>query len=320
MSRTGSVRIRNLVAACEDLQCDLTALALSGADWGDFLGDLLARLRVLVKRVEIGCLKAGGNPGDLPAPSRRAYLWLRFLSDEVHLRAHLGAVREITGLASGTGGRELSIRFRNLPGLFRVRSTGGALELVVHEAFVAAPREVLAALVASARDGRGGQARATVRGFAASGEFARLAWLLEHGGTGSAAKPRGQVYDLQDLFDRLNAVYFAGLLARPVLTWSRSVTRRKFGHYQPSTDTIMVSATLDDPSVPPFVVEFVLFHEMLHKELGSKTVNGRTWSHTPAFRRAERRFPRHAEAQSHLTRLSASQPPARRRRRRACTR
>src|SRR5262249_39952262 len=43
--------------------------------------------------------------------------------------------------------------------------------------------------------------------------------------------PRGRYYDLEALFDDLNARYFNGSLARPRLSWSQSKTSRVLGHH-----------------------------------------------------------------------------------------
>jgi hypothetical protein len=43
-----------------------------------------------------------------------------------------------------------------------------------------------------------------------------------------------------------------------------------------------------------------MYHELLHKVMGSKVVNGRRYAHTPAFREAERAFPRYEEAEAFL--------------------
>jgi predicted metal-dependent hydrolase len=49
--------------------------------------------------------------------------------------------------------------------------------------------------------------------------------------------------------------------------------------------------------VPRYVVEYVLFHEMLHIHHPTKHVNGRRYNHTPAFRRDERKFSHYKEAE-----------------------
>lgn len=100
----------------------------------------------------------------------------------------------------------------------------------------------------------------------------------------------GRHHNLNASFDRVNRVYFGGRMPRPVLTWNATYTQRKLGHYDVHADTVMLSITLDDPKTPAYVVDFVMYHELLHKQLGVRAVNGRRRMHTPEFRRAERRF------------------------------
>jgi hypothetical protein len=90
------------------------------------------------------------------------------------------------------------------------------------------------------------------------------------------------------------------------LTWNRTITHRKFGHYQPTTDTLMVSITLDQAEVPVYAIEFVMYHELLHKQLGVEVVNGRRYAHTSEFRARERAFPHYEQAQVFLAQLSQS--------------
>ena len=94
---------------------------------------------------------------------------------------------------------------------------------------------------------------------------------------------RAATHDLALSFDRVNAAYFGGKMARPRLTWNRTLTGRKFGHYDFVHDTVMISRTLDAPRVPEFVVDFLMFHELLHKFHGLHWVNGRGYAHTPEF-------------------------------------
>jgi len=93
-------------------------------------------------------------------------------------------------------------------------------------------------------------------------------------------------------------------VVRPRLTWSRSFTGRKFGHYDPIRDTVMVSSSLDRDNVPQYALDFVVFHELLHKELGVDWRNGRAAAHTPEFRAQERRFEQYREAEAALKRLA----------------
>jgi len=124
--------------------------------------------------------------------------------------------------------------------------------------------------------------------------------------------PAGKVYDLESLFAKLNSRYFAGGLERPVLSWSQRRTRRVLGHHDHVHDAIIISRTLDDARIPRFVVEYVLYHEMLHVKHRARTVSGRTIYHSRQFREDEARFERFDEAVEWLERIAR---PARRRRR-----
>ncbi len=116
---------------------------------------------------------------------------------------------------------------------------------------------------------------------------------------------KGSIYDLDELFERLNQIYFAGTMQKPILTWSQTQTFRIFGHHDANHDTIVISQTLDDAKIPQFVVEFVLYHELLHIKHPTKIINGRRYNHTAIFRADERKFPRFEEAEDWLNRISA---------------
>lgn len=108
----------------------------------------------------------------------------------------------------------------------------------------------------------------------------------------------GETYDLDRIFDDLNAEYFAGELPKPVITWSAKKTFRILGHHDAAHNTIVISRSLDGADVPKFVVDYVLFHEMLHIAHPTVHHNGRRYYHTPAFRRDERRFPMFDKAET----------------------
>jgi hypothetical protein len=117
---------------------------------------------------------------------------------------------------------------------------------------------------------------------------------------------RGRRYDLAQVFDRVNAAYFAGGMPRPKLSWSKALTARKMGHYQFASNTVVISLTLDDPRVPEYVIDLVMYHELLHKQMGARMVNGRRYAHTDAFRQAEWRFEHYAQAKAFLDRLNSA--------------
>ncbi|MGD9561449.1 MAG: SprT-like domain-containing protein [Pyrinomonadaceae bacterium] len=101
---------------------------------------------------------------------------------------------------------------------------------------------------------------------------------------------KGEVYNLTQIFRELNKEYFRGRIAKPVLTWSARKTYRILGHHDSTHKTIVVSRSLDSKDVPRYVVEYIVFHEMLHIKHPTVHHNGRRYNHTPAFRADEEQF------------------------------
>ncbi len=135
-------------------------------------------------------------------------------------------------------------------------------------------------------------------------DFAKSAEMREKSLENKIAKGRkiitdskGDVYDLNKIFDSLNRDYFASDLPKPTLSWSARKTFRRLGHYDSAHETIIISKTLDDKKVPEFVVEFVVYHEMLHIFHPTQIKNGRRYHHTPEFQRDEEKFENFHEAE-----------------------
>ncbi|GAB4417649.1 MAG: SprT-like domain-containing protein [Bryobacter sp.] len=125
-------------------------------------------------------------------------------------------------------------------------------------------------------------------------------------GTKRFSGPAGSYYNLETLFDEVNSKYFANSLPRPTLSWSTTASRTILGQYDSAHHTIVLSRVLDQPGVPAFVVEYVMFHEMLHIKHPTETCAGPTAKrrvHTRAFREEEKTFPRFAEIKEALRRL-----------------
>ena len=112
----------------------------------------------------------------------------------------------------------------------------------------------------------------------------------------------GKIYDLEKIFHKLNLVYFKSSVSKPTLTWSARKTYRILGHHDAAHETIVISKSLDNKKVPKYVVEFVVFHEMLHIFHPTTHRNGRRYNHTAQFRRDERKFAYFEEAESWIER------------------
>jgi hypothetical protein len=185
-------------------------------------------------------------------------------------------------------------------------SNAATLSLRLDRSFLAAPTRVLEAL------GRWllGRPRERQRALQTLREFFDEAWR------GRARQPRparrpvlrpvGQHFDLAELAAELDAHYFGGAL-RPAVTWGRRVggsSKRgsiRLGSYDYRAQVVRIHPALDHDTVPRWVVESVLFHEMLHAASPVPEVRrGRRCIHPPEFRVAERSFRDHERARAWL--------------------
>ena len=114
---------------------------------------------------------------------------------------------------------------------------------------------------------------------------------------------QGRHYDLNEVFDSLNARFFHGLLGRPVLNWRANHARRMLGHYDAAHNTIMVSRIFDRHDTPRCAIEYLLYHEMLHLKHPVRVKAGRRCVHSREFQAEEKLFPHLDEAKAYLKRL-----------------
>jgi hypothetical protein len=257
---------------------------------------------------------AGGKLFEMPTPSRRGYQWMRFLGDKENLSRHLDALATLTRTArriKSSRRQKASlapahIRIYATSVLFKTHPKKQVTDILVNEGFIDAPDHTLTALMREAFRIGSDVDRDAVRRYTASSDYAEVQMaLVSATPMDVSATAQGVCYDLQGAFDRVNATYFDGKQSLPRLVWSEVHTYRKFGYYDSTRDLVMVSTTLDAPDVPEYVVDFTVYHELLHRELGVRRVNGRRRIHTPTFRERERDFRRYDEAQAVLDDLSS---------------
>jgi hypothetical protein len=120
----------------------------------------------------------------------------------------------------------------------------------------------------------------------------------------SPVSPQGAHYDLHKLFDELNQKYFEGHLHRPHIGWSTKSWRRQFGCYDPGPNQILLNRRMDRPGIPQCVVEYVLYHEMLHVKHPTRRSGCSMLSHSPEFRAEEKRFTEYTKARKLLDHLA----------------
>ena len=142
------------------------------------------------------------------------------------------------------------------------------------------------------------------RRYIASHDIVRKAHLVRQMRGRKLLRPaRGHFYDLDAVFEELNTRFFHGLMARPRMSWSQSKTRRILGHYDPAHNAIIISRVFDHPAVPRYVVEYIVYHEMLHLKHPVRLRGSRRCVHSAEFQEEEKLFPRVAEANAFLKRL-----------------
>ena len=114
---------------------------------------------------------------------------------------------------------------------------------------------------------------------------------------------RGRCYDLEEIFHQLNQRFFSGEIPVPRIGWSYHRARTHLGHYDSGHAAISVSRKLDSPETPRYLVEYIVYHEMLHIRFPVDRNGHRRVVHSKEFREAEKQFPKYAQACRLLKRL-----------------
>jgi len=127
--------------------------------------------------------------------------------------------------------------------------------------------------------------------------------LRQQRGRKMLLSPKGKHYDLESIFEDLNRRFFHGLLARPLMTWSRHASRQSLGHYDPAHNTIVISRVFDRADMPGYAVEYLVYHEMLHLKHPVKLNGSRRCVHPKAFQEEEKLFPELEKAKRLLKHL-----------------
>jgi len=92
---------------------------------------------------------------------------------------------------------------------------------------------------------------------------------------------------LEESYNRVNTIYFNGLMEKPNLVWGEEAFR-KLGHYEYASDRIVISTIFKGEEM---LLDYIMYHELLHKKHRNKrTESGRTIHHSRAFREDERKF------------------------------
>lgn len=102
---------------------------------------------------------------------------------------------------------------------------------------------------------------------------------------------------LASSFSRVNERYFLGMVEQPNIRWG-AASRRKLGSYDFKTDTITISSIFK--AIEPELMDYVMYHEMLHKQHKYRAGRSRHCYHDKKFRDAEHAFENHKEVEQRL--------------------
>lgn len=131
-------------------------------------------------------------------------------------------------------------------------------------------------------------------------------------GTGSgvrrALRESGKHHDLGLLLDKVSRSYFGGKVDVRI-GWGRAPSRtmrrprvrkatRSLATYSYDDKVIRVSPVLDAPDVPDYVLEWIVYHELLHHVLPVRSEGDRNFYHTKRFRALEHGFDRYEDAKA----------------------
>lgn len=112
----------------------------------------------------------------------------------------------------------------------------------------------------------------------------------------------------RNIYDAAQRLLDAGLISPEDLdctyfTWTSAPNYARLGYCHRMFRVVAVSSVLDDPAVPEYVFDFVVYHECLHLRQGYRPFDRHP--HDAAFCRQERLHPRYAEAEAYMKRFPA---------------
>lgn len=93
---------------------------------------------------------------------------------------------------------------------------------------------------------------------------------------------------LEESFVRVNDKFFSGIMDQPNLTWGTHSTR-KLASYNYHNDTVTVSKVFQNSREE--LLDYLMYHELLHKQLKFQNSGTRNAFHTKRFKQAENIYP-----------------------------
>jgi predicted metal-dependent hydrolase len=202
----------------------------------------------------------------------------------------------------GLVGSDLKIRINNNRStMVHVRWKHDATHVSLHHMFVKAPHTIQKALASFIRK-QDAEIAPVVHAY-----IDKHVPALDHS---DLIRPeeivtKGSTYNLQSIYNRLNRSYFGGKL-NLLITWygepdAKAGAKCTLGMYLDWVKLVKIHKLLDSPKVPLYVIEYVIYHEMVHAVYPIyKDEKGRNRIHSREFKDLEKRFKYFSEAQEWL--------------------
>ena len=302
------VRIKNVLSFCSAVHSQLNDIALNSRNGSFSIIDLRRKIQNEVQRIEAICDKQGLTTNDLPIQSYKAYQWLKFLSEKKNLDCHMNTHQFLMQniIAQQRSGwrrnKKPEIKIFYISPLYTVSTDHQIVRLSLHEGFIGAPESVLNTIGDVVVNGKKNYSVGLLRRYSESEAFKEISMRARKGVSQGKqiAALQGQFFNLEQIYHRVSEKYFNGSLGKPNLTWNRQLTRRKLGHYSAETDTVMISIALDKADTPRFLIDYVMYHELLHKKLGFVQKGNKRYAHTAEFHAREKEFAQYKAVKEYL--------------------
>lgn len=195
-------------------------------------------------------------------------------------------------------GRKLKVRINdNHSTMLSVRWEPDHTRVSLHRMFLNAPSNVMEALACYLK----GDNRELAPAVKAYIEQCRQQLDYSHALAPDAICHQGTTYHLKEIYDEINALYFNNQV-QLLITWfgqprSRNRTRISFGLFHDTLRLIKINRILDKPTIPCFLISYVVYHEMLHHVCPPHIdAAGNNRIHNQAFKRREMQFRHYKEA------------------------
>ena len=304
------VRIKNVISFVNSIQDELSQAAQSSVDI-TLLEDSMIHIRKMIQdeiyRIEESVCQQSYEINNLPSKTYKAYKWLKFLLEENNLSKHIMTLKTLyeqfaLNQRKIFRNKKISdIRIYFISSLYSISSNSTSMRLSLNEGYIGVPDEVLKALCSVIFKGKNKEYVKLLRSYSETETFREINRSVNNQkGTNVISNSIGQYFDLDKIFWKVNSEYFYNQMSKPNLTWNRQLTKRKLGHYNLDTDTVMISIALDKNETPDFIIEYVMYHELLHKKLGIVKKGNKRYAHTSVFHNEEKKFKQYEKVKMYL--------------------